>query len=127
MALRQSDDGCNGIWECSSKRLGLAGFAPRGGQDAARPRYALSFRSRAVSSETYQKGYIVPEGALEQIPIGASQEQVLILLGTPSTVATVSARLSTTSPSAPSARSPSCSSRLWISASSRSISTRIAG
>src|SRR6202049_5398630 len=41
-------------------------------------------------SETYQKGYIMPEGALEQIPIGASQEQVLIVLGTPSTVATVS-------------------------------------
>jgi len=40
--------------------------------------------------ETYQKGYIVPEGALEQTPIGASQEQVLIVLGTPSTVATVS-------------------------------------
>jgi outer membrane protein assembly factor BamE (lipoprotein component of BamABCDE complex) len=29
------------------------------------------------------------EGALEQIPIGASQEQALIVLGTPSTVATV--------------------------------------
>src|SRR5690348_8503224 len=41
-------------------------------------------------TETYQKGYIIPEGALEQIPIGASQEQVLIVLGTPSTVATVS-------------------------------------
>src|SRR5882724_4676385 len=41
-------------------------------------------------SETYQKGYVIPEGALEQIPIGASQEQVLIVLGTPSTVATVS-------------------------------------
>src|SRR5262245_12630885 len=41
-------------------------------------------------SETFQKGYIVPEGALEQIPIGASQDQVLIVLGTPSTVATVS-------------------------------------
>src|SRR6202043_3763057 len=41
-------------------------------------------------SETYQKGYILPEGALEQIPVGASQEQVLIVLGTPSTVATVS-------------------------------------
>jgi outer membrane protein assembly factor BamE (lipoprotein component of BamABCDE complex) len=40
-------------------------------------------------SETFQKGYILPEGALEQIPIGASQEQVLIVLGTPSTVATV--------------------------------------
>ena len=37
-----------------------------------------------------QKGYIVPDGALEQIPIGSTQEQVLIVLGTPSTVATVS-------------------------------------
>ena len=41
-------------------------------------------------TETYQRGYIVPEGALEQLPIGSSQEQVLIVLGTPSTVATVS-------------------------------------
>ena len=40
-------------------------------------------------SETYRKGYIVPDGALEQIPIGSSQEQVLLVLGTPSTVATV--------------------------------------
>src|ERR1043166_8974308 len=40
-------------------------------------------------SETYQRGYIVPDGALEQIPIGSTQEQVLIVLGTPSTVATV--------------------------------------
>jgi outer membrane protein assembly factor BamE (lipoprotein component of BamABCDE complex) len=39
--------------------------------------------------ETYQRGYIVPDGALEQIPIGSTQEQVLIVLGTPSTVATV--------------------------------------
>src|SRR6202165_5477010 len=41
-------------------------------------------------SETYQKGYIVPDGALEQIPVGSTQEQVLLVLGTPSTVATVS-------------------------------------
>ena len=40
-------------------------------------------------SETLQRGYVLPEGALEQIPIGAPQEQVLIVLGTPSTVATV--------------------------------------
>jgi outer membrane protein assembly factor BamE (lipoprotein component of BamABCDE complex) len=32
---------------------------------------------------------VLPEGALEQIPIGASQDQVLIVLGTPSTVATL--------------------------------------
>src|ERR1700749_2484504 len=37
----------------------------------------------------FQKGYILPPGALEQIPIGASQDQVLIVMGTPSTVATL--------------------------------------
>lgn len=41
-------------------------------------------------SEQFQKGYILPPGALEQIPIGASQDQVLIVMGTPSTVATLS-------------------------------------
>ena len=39
--------------------------------------------------EQFQKGYILPPGALEQIPIGASQDQVLIVMGTPSTVATL--------------------------------------
>jgi outer membrane protein assembly factor BamE (lipoprotein component of BamABCDE complex) len=51
---------------------------------------ALALPLSGCFGETYQKGYVVPEGALEQIPIGASQEQVLILMGTPSTVATVS-------------------------------------
>ena len=41
------------------------------------------------TGEQFQKGYILPPGALEQIPIGASQDQVLIVLGTPSTVATL--------------------------------------
>ena len=41
-------------------------------------------------AEQFQKGYILPAGALEQIPIGASQDQVLIVMGTPSTVATLS-------------------------------------
>src|SRR6185503_16847044 len=40
--------------------------------------------------QVYQRGYVVPDGALEQVPLGASQEQVLIVLGTPLTVATVS-------------------------------------
>ena len=40
--------------------------------------------------QVYQRGYVLPEGALQQIPIGAAQEQVLIVMGTPSTVATVS-------------------------------------
>jgi outer membrane protein assembly factor BamE (lipoprotein component of BamABCDE complex) len=41
-------------------------------------------------TQTYQRGYVLADGALEQIPLGATQEQVLIVLGTPSTVATVS-------------------------------------
>src|SRR5262249_7314581 len=41
-------------------------------------------------TQVYHHGYLMPEGALEQIPLGASQEQVLIVLGTPSTVATIS-------------------------------------
>ena len=41
------------------------------------------------AGEQFQKGYVLPPGALEQIPIGASQDQVLIVMGTPSTVATL--------------------------------------
>jgi outer membrane protein assembly factor BamE (lipoprotein component of BamABCDE complex) len=51
---------------------------------------ALGVTLGGCFSETYQKGYIVPDGALEQVPVGSTQEQVLIVLGTPSTVATVS-------------------------------------
>jgi len=51
---------------------------------------ALGVSGCGSFSESYQRGYVLPEGALEQIPVGASQDQVLIVLGTPSTVATVS-------------------------------------
>jgi outer membrane protein assembly factor BamE (lipoprotein component of BamABCDE complex) len=50
---------------------------------------ALALASCGSMTETLQRGYVLPEGALEQIPIGATQEQVLIVLGTPSTVASV--------------------------------------
>jgi outer membrane protein assembly factor BamE (lipoprotein component of BamABCDE complex) len=69
-------------------------------QSSRRRRLAIALVAAAVSlpilsgcgrlSENFQKGYVLPEGALEQIPMGASQDQVLIVLGTPSTVATVS-------------------------------------
>jgi outer membrane protein assembly factor BamE (lipoprotein component of BamABCDE complex) len=51
---------------------------------------ALVLSACGNMGETLQRGYVLPEGALEQIPVGATQEQVLIVLGTPSTVATVS-------------------------------------
>jgi len=50
---------------------------------------AFALAACGSTTETLQRGYVLPEGALEQLPIGATQEQVLIVLGTPSTVATV--------------------------------------
>jgi len=51
---------------------------------------AAAISLAGCGGETFQRGYVLPEGALEQIPLGASQQQVLLVLGTPSTVATVS-------------------------------------
>ena len=39
------------------------------------------------TGQTAQRGYVVSELALEQVPVGASRDQVLIALGTPSTTA----------------------------------------
>ena len=65
---------------------GLLGVAPlRGLVGVALVCAALG----GCTGEQFQKGYILPQGALEQIPIGASQDQVLIVMGTPSTVATL--------------------------------------
>lgn len=44
-------------------------------------------------TRTYQRGYVLSEGALEQVPVGSSQEQVLLVLGTPSTVATLNGQV----------------------------------
>jgi outer membrane protein assembly factor BamE (lipoprotein component of BamABCDE complex) len=63
------------------QRRGLAAYALA---------LALALPLGGCLGETFQRGYVLPEGALEQIRLGASQEQVLIVLGTPSTVATVS-------------------------------------
>ena len=52
--------------------------------------FTLALLPGGCLGETFQRGYVLPDGALEQIPLGASQEQVLLVLGTPSTVATVS-------------------------------------
>ena len=43
----------------------------------------------AACTETYDHGYIAPENALEQVAVGASREQVLLVLGSPSTTAVV--------------------------------------
>jgi len=41
-------------------------------------------------TQTINRGYVLDENALQQVPVGSSQEQVLLVLGTPSTVATLS-------------------------------------
>jgi outer membrane protein assembly factor BamE (lipoprotein component of BamABCDE complex) len=74
---------------------------PTGGWRSLAPQ-APAWRSRAIGAallvtvaaggctQVRHHGYMAPEGALEQLPLGSSQEQVLIVLGTPSTVATIS-------------------------------------
>ena len=71
----------------------------------------LSRLPPAAADETLQRGYVLPEGALEQVPVGATQEQVLIVLGTPSTVATVNGEAFYYISQKASARSPSCRMR----------------
>ncbi len=51
---------------------------------------ALGLLLAGCITQTYQRGYVLSDGSLEQVPLGATQEQVLIVLGTPSTVATIS-------------------------------------
>jgi len=51
---------------------------------------ALSLLSAGCLASTYQRGYVFDQAQLDQVPVGASQEQVLLVLGTPSTIATVS-------------------------------------
>ena len=51
---------------------------------------ALALSLAGCLTATFQRGYILDEAALAQVPQGSSQEQVLLVLGTPSTVATVS-------------------------------------
>jgi outer membrane protein assembly factor BamE (lipoprotein component of BamABCDE complex) len=61
----------------------------RGVRTAAAVALVCTALGGCLTGEQFQKGYILPPGALEQIPIGASQDQVLIVMGTPSTVATL--------------------------------------
>ena len=42
-----------------------------------------------MTAETRTHGFVLPEDGLDQIPIGSSRDQVLIVLGTPQTTATL--------------------------------------
>jgi outer membrane protein assembly factor BamE (lipoprotein component of BamABCDE complex) len=50
---------------------------------------ALGAAALAGCAEDQAKGYVISESALQQVPVGSSQEQVLVVLGTPSTTATL--------------------------------------
>ena len=51
---------------------------------------AISLLAAGCFASTYNRGYVFDQASLEQVPVGASQEQVLLVLGTPTTIATVS-------------------------------------
>ena len=73
----------------SSQKNAPNGLAARSRGARAAVAIALLCAVLGGCGEQFQKGYILPPGALEQIPIGASPDQVLIVMGTPSTVATL--------------------------------------
>lgn len=79
-------------------RIGAGSGARRGGAALLVAGFALagcgdmvggSGTSLTGVTRIYQRGYVLADGALDQVPVGSSQEQVLLVLGTPSTVATV--------------------------------------
>ena len=73
-----------------TRRYSIDSITRPGARSARAATLALALLLGGCFGETFQRGYVLPDGALEQIPIGATQEQVLIVMGTPSTVATVS-------------------------------------
>src|SRR6478672_3155764 len=81
--MTETSQTCSGV--CSPRRLAARRRGIRGLAAIALVCAVLG----GCAGEQFQKGYILPPGALEQIPIGASQDQVLIVMGTPSTVATL--------------------------------------
>jgi outer membrane protein assembly factor BamE (lipoprotein component of BamABCDE complex) len=89
----QGDGTSSGMIETSQTRPGVCsarGLAARWrGMRAAAAVALVCAVLGGCTGEQFQKGYILPAGALEQIPMGASQDQVLIVMGTPSTVATL--------------------------------------
>jgi outer membrane protein assembly factor BamE (lipoprotein component of BamABCDE complex) len=91
--MMQEDGISSGMIETSQTRPRVC--SPRGlaarwrGMRALAAIALVSALLGGCTGEQFQKGYILPPGALEQIPIGASQDQVLIVMGTPSTVATL--------------------------------------
>lgn len=50
---------------------------------------AAGLLALAGCAEEQTKGYVMPPNAAQQVPVGSSQEQVLVVLGTPSTTATL--------------------------------------
>jgi outer membrane protein assembly factor BamE (lipoprotein component of BamABCDE complex) len=80
-------DGAGSSMIESSQTSSLRGLARR--WRGMRAAVVIALAMLGGCGEQFQRGYILPPGALEQIPIGASQDQVLIVMGTPSTVATL--------------------------------------
>lgn len=49
----------------------------------------ISLSGCGYFDSTMTRGYIPQEGAVEQVPVGSTKEQVLFVLGTPSTTSTI--------------------------------------
>lgn len=50
---------------------------------------AVATLSGCMASQVRTHGFVLPEDGLDQVPVGSSRDQVLIVLGTPQTTATL--------------------------------------
>ncbi|ODN71337.1 outer membrane protein assembly factor BamE [Methylobrevis pamukkalensis] len=73
-------------------KRGLVKDSTAGGLKVAALALVLSMSLAACGSPPRQHGFVMPENALEQVPVGSSEEQVLLVLGTPSTTSTLSGK-----------------------------------
>lgn len=62
----------------------MTSFAPR---FAAAGLIGLTAALAGCTGQTFSRGYVASQSALDQVPVGSSREQVLVALGTPSTTA----------------------------------------
>lgn len=68
---------------CSAALVTAAfGLAGCNATDALGPNASLQMK------ETFHEGYVFDQAALDSVPVGSSREQVLLALGTPTTIAT---------------------------------------
>jgi len=87
MRLRSTTWGLSSATEASRIGIGVLAIVAAASLSGCGSNPVLKSNVVGGLNETYHSGFVAPANALEQIPVGASRDQVQIVLGTPSTTA----------------------------------------